>query len=386
MVDLGIGTLNYVEKIVVKNRVDCCGGRLKKFHVELLDADKTVVHAQYHDGTVGNGGVRTFSVDDGTVARFARIRHDDSIKDCLHIAELEVWGYPTVLPASQEPIIEMATGMVATASSSYNQNTPAFKSVDGNINSIHHSKCNEMPWWRVDLGVMSFVQDVKITNRVDCCGGRLKHATVELLDEDLNPVDSRYIEGSVGNGKVVQKVFNEETSEARYVQVSFNRNDCLHMAEVNVYGYHLMAKPTSSPTPVPMNLALGKPATQSSTYRDNPSDVASMAVDGNYNSFTHTECFKGYRQWWKVDLEDVFTISTIVVGNRLDCCGGRFHDATFYFYDEYDQELHVMQTSGGIGSKKTFSVDFVSARYIKVMLPDEDCLQIGEFEAWGWKE
>ena len=250
----------------------------------------------------------------------------------------------------------MATGMVATASSSYNQNTLAFKSVDGNINSIHHSKCNEMPWWRVDLGVMSFVQDVKITNRVDCCGGRLKHATVELLDEDLNPVDSRYIEGSVGNGKVVQKVFNEETSEARYVQVSFNRNDCLHMAEVNVYGYHLMAKPTSSPTPVPMNLALGKPATQSSTYNNKPSDFASMAVDGNYNSFTHTECNKGYRQWWRVDLEDVFTISSIVVGNRLDCCGGRFHDATFYFYDENDQEVHVMPTSGGIGSKKTFSV------------------------------
>ena len=51
MVDLGIDTLNYVEKIVVKNRANCCGGRLRKFHVELLDADKTVVHSQYHDGS-----------------------------------------------------------------------------------------------------------------------------------------------------------------------------------------------------------------------------------------------------------------------------------------------------------------------------------------------
>jgi hypothetical protein len=53
--------------------------------------------------------------------------------------------------------------------------------------------------------------------------------------------ESRYIEGSVGNGQVVQKVFNEETSLGRYVQVSFKRVDCLHMGEVKVYGYHLMA-------------------------------------------------------------------------------------------------------------------------------------------------
>ena len=105
MVDLGLDTINYIEKIVIKNRKDCCGGRLKRFHVDLLDADRNVVYTQYHYGTVGNGGVREFVVDDGTVARFARVRHDDSHKDCFHIAELEVWGYPTELPASPEPII-----------------------------------------------------------------------------------------------------------------------------------------------------------------------------------------------------------------------------------------------------------------------------------------
>jgi len=105
IVDLGLDTLNYIEKIVVKNRNDCCGFRLNRFHVELLDAEKNVVHTQYHEGGVVNGGVQEFFVDDGTVARFARVRHDDSYKNCLHIAEMEVWGYPTELPASPEPII-----------------------------------------------------------------------------------------------------------------------------------------------------------------------------------------------------------------------------------------------------------------------------------------
>ena len=53
-----------------------------------------------------------------------------------------------------------------------------------------------------DLGVESFVQDVWITNhRVNCCGGRLKDALVDLLDSDRNLVESRLIKGAVGNGK-----------------------------------------------------------------------------------------------------------------------------------------------------------------------------------------
>ena len=108
-------------------------------------------------------------------------------------------------------------------------------------------------------------------------------------------------------------------------------------------------------TPLP-NLALGKNATQSSTFGHENVDGASKAVDGTYGSFTHTECNKGFRQWWKVDLEAEYTIASITVGNRLDCCGGRFHDATFYFYNENDEEVYVKQTYGGIGDKKTFKV------------------------------
>ena len=251
----------------------------------------------------------------------------------------------------------MAQGMKAVASSSYNSNTIPSKALDGNDGSIYHSKCGEIPYWEVDLGVMSFVRDVVITNRKDCCGGRLKRATVELLDEGHNLVESRYIEGSVGNGKKVQKVFNEDDSLGRYVRVSLTGQDRLQLAEVEVFGNHLMEKPTSSPTPVPSNLSLNKPASQSSTYNIN-NDGPEKAVDGNYNSFTHTKCWQTGvdRQWWKVDLLDVYTISSLVVGNRLDCCGGRFHDATFYFYDGNEVEVAVMPTSGGIGSKKTFAV------------------------------
>ena len=71
------------------------------------------------------------------------------------------------------------------------------------------------------------------------------------------------------------------------------------------------------------NIALGKPATQSSTYNNIGSAPAHSAVDGSETSFTHTACWQGFAQWWEVDLEDDYTIASMNIVNRLDCCGGR---------------------------------------------------------------
>jgi len=235
-VDLGKDTLNYIDNIVIKNRKNCCGGRLRRFFVEVVDLNENVVFSQYHGGVVGNGGIRTFVVNDGSVGRYVRVRYEDSYKSCLHLGAIEVWGYPIELHTGPD-IVEMALNKPATASSSYNINTLPAKSNDGDVNTIHHSMCNEHPWWQVDLEVDSFVQDVTITNRVSCCGGRLSRAKVQILDSNENVVDERYIAGAVPDGGVVQKVFNQDISVGRYVKVSMDRNVCLHMAEVAVNGY-----------------------------------------------------------------------------------------------------------------------------------------------------
>ena len=72
------------------------------------------------------------------------------------------------------------------------------------------------------------------------------------------------------------------------------------------------------------NVALGKPAKQSSVYgRGN----ASRAVDGNENSswvgrsITHTG--KDKNAWWQVDLGKGYQIDKIVITNRKDCCSDR---------------------------------------------------------------
>jgi len=384
MVDLGKDTVNHIDKVVVRNRVDCCGGRLRKFHVEVLDADKNVEWTSYHDGWVGNGGVRTFQTG-GALGRYVKLRFDDTYKENLHIAELEAWGYPIIMPADPEPIVELAHNRPAEQSSTWNK-VPASRGVDGDFTNFFHTNCNAQPWWEVDLGVESFVQDVWIKNRPDCCGGRLRSALVELLDTDRAVVETRTIVGSVGNGKTLQKVFNEETSVGRYVRVSMARNDCLHFAEMEVFGYHTMGMPTSSPTPTLVNLSANKPTSALSTYNNNIGrDGPQLVVDGVDESFSHSKCWTGQNQWWEVDLGGMYTIASIEVVNRLNCCGGRLHDYTFSFKDEGMAEVATLLSPGSNGDLKTHALDdFVIARHVRITLGDKDCLQLGEVRVWGW--
>jgi len=384
MVDLGKDTMNYIDNIVIKNRVSA-GGRLKRFFVEVLDVEQNVVFSDYRANSVGNGVVLTFTVNDGTAGRYVRLRFEDSYKECLHVGEVEVWGYPIELPAGLPDIVEMAQGKPATASTVLGNN-PAWKSNDGNTGTFHHSACGDAggPWWMVDLAVESFVQDVIITNRVDCCGGRLKHATVEILDSDQNVVESRYIEGSVGNGKVVQKVFNENTSFGRFVKVSMRPGSCMHMAEVAVNGFHTMAPPTGSPTGTLSNVAVGKPTSHASTYQNNEVKFgAANAADGERLTYTHTKC--GNRDWWQIDLEQEYSIEKLVLGNRLNCCGGRLRQFYIYFYDSEEVEIEQdrIYYGGTVGAEGTFHVS-VAAQYVKIQLDRKDCLQLGEVEVWAY--
>lgn len=72
------------------------------------------------------------------------------------------------------------------------------------------------------------------------------------------------------------------------------------------------------------NVALRRPATQSSTTYSGP---ASLAVDGNsdgryfQHSCTHTASEAG--PWWRVDLQETQPVRAVKVYNRADCCGNR---------------------------------------------------------------
>jgi hypothetical protein len=73
------------------------------------------------------------------------------------------------------------------------------------------------------------------------------------------------------------------------------------------------------------NLALNRPAFQSSTKSVSYETAASAAVDGNRdshmkdgNSCTHTNY--DHKAWWAVDLGAYKSIGSVTITNRRDCC------------------------------------------------------------------
>ncbi|MES2643672.1 MAG: CotH kinase family protein [Myxococcota bacterium] len=72
----------------------------------------------------------------------------------------------------------------------------------------------------------------------------------------------------------------------------------------------------------PGNVALDKPATQSSEWGGYP---AGYAADGVPGTFTHTAT-GDFSPWWEVDLEADHVVSAVALSNRLDCCGERLYN------------------------------------------------------------
>ena len=74
------------------------------------------------------------------------------------------------------------------------------RAVDGNKNSqwggrsCTHTHSQPNAWWRVDLGADYRVGTVKLTNRGDCCGNRLRNFDIRVGNRDGNPkVNALYV-------------------------------------------------------------------------------------------------------------------------------------------------------------------------------------------------
>ncbi|MFV0458436.1 MAG: discoidin domain-containing protein [Actinomycetales bacterium] len=130
-------------------------------------------------------------------------------------------------------------------------------------------------------------------------------------------------------------------------------------------------------TPPDANVALRRPATQSSTY---PGGDASKAVDGSAEttwaagSVAHT--LSQDQPWWEVDLGTTRTINSIELLNRTDCCSDRLNDSVLLISDTpmtgrtltdllSDPSITAIDVPG-VGVSATFPADGATGRYVRV--------------------
>ena len=144
----------------------------------------------------------------------------------------------------------------------------------------------------------------------------------------------------------------------------------------------------------PLNLALGKPAVDSSAGNNDPGPGA--AVDGNTNcnryggslSSTATE----YQPWWRADLGASSAIGKVILYNRTDCCSsnlGNFYVMTSDspLSDDLTTNLNSpdvrwFHVSASVGSSATINFD-ETGRYLQVQLADTNRLYLAEVRAFA---
>lgn len=144
----------------------------------------------------------------------------------------------------------------------------------------------------------------------------------------------------------------------------------------------------------PVNVARGRPASQSSTWWDR---VASRAVDGDTNGDLDqgsvTETAYEPNAWWQVDLGSAVEIDEVVLWNRTDCCDDLLSDFWIFVspvpfaYDEPESSLAIAGVTslfhpGPVAVSERFGVDTVG-RYVRVQLTGQDALQLAEVQVFS---
>lgn len=150
-------------------------------------------------------------------------------------------GKNIIINADDNKIINLTTipGTNATQQTSYSNNRfPAKNAIDGNMNTFNSTSDVIGTWWQVEFPKNSFIKNIVIHNRKDCCWDRFTTVQLDIFDENMKPTYTTMIQRTVNN----QKVFNVDTIHkiGRYVRLTQKTEtpkNYLHMAEVQVWGY-----------------------------------------------------------------------------------------------------------------------------------------------------
>ncbi|XP_017559408.1 fucolectin-3-like [Pygocentrus nattereri] len=145
------------------------------------------------------------------------------------------------------------------------------------------------------------------------------------------------------------------------------------------------------------NLALYGKATQSVLVVNPYASFghAYNAIDGNADShYDHGSCTATELQknpWWRVDLLDEYTVTSVTITNRADCCPERINGAEIHIGNSLLDSGNSNPWAGVISSipaGKSITLNFekgISGRYVNVVIPgDNKVLTLCEVEVYGY--
>jgi hypothetical protein len=216
---------------------------------------------------------------------------------------------------------------------------------------------------------------------------------------------------SAGAGATSYDVYFGTTSSPQFVGNTTSTTYSVGpLNSVTTYYWQVISKNGSATGPSPVqfftttssngNLALGKTATESSTYSGyGVTAPASFAVDGNTDgNFYHLSLSvtnADSNAWWQVDLGGPATVNSIAVWNRTDCCASWLSDYWVFVSNtpfSAADTLATLQNRAGTWSSHqtsfpnpTISIPLsgVTGRYVRIQLSGTGYLALAEVQVFG---
>jgi FkbM family methyltransferase len=149
------------------------------------------------------------------------------------------------------------------------------------------------------------------------------------------------------------------------------------------------AREKSFRKPPGKNLALKKPAKQSSVSKWSKPNDASGGVNGIKNGSFGFHTDTEVNPWWQVDLLDVYKLTEIWIYNRVNSRPERSRTLRVLLsLDGRDWKLVYANNHnvilGGIYTEPLIvSLDSIAARYVRLQLAEENFLHLDEVEVYG---
>ncbi|XP_072007072.1 fucolectin-like isoform X2 [Engystomops pustulosus] len=146
------------------------------------------------------------------------------------------------------------------------------------------------------------------------------------------------------------------------------------------------------PVPGAINVARYGEASQDSDhyFPNNPKASARNAIDGvkyvNYDrgSCTHTTGLN--RPWWRLNLKNIYKISSVILLNRGDCCAARLLGAQIRIGNSpYNDNPVCGQVTNVQDLTLTFCCYGMEGQYVSVVIPGRnEKLTLCEVEVYGY--
>ncbi|HQT66031.1 MAG TPA: discoidin domain-containing protein, partial [Acetobacteraceae bacterium] len=357
----------------------------------------------YHSGQVDDVMRRLNQVDDFTLSDFwHRYLARASKTNIFSIPEGQLLSLKK--HATQSSISEHSRFQ--------NVEDDASGAVDGLIDGDYsfHTGTELNPWWMVDLGRACDISEIVIYNRVDHrnLAARCIQIKVEVRGivgdwvEIFRKDDDRIFGGADGDPLHIR--LNHGVT-GQWVKITLLSVGCLHFDQIQVFGSPKDNISTPQLTEEyarnenkkeRLNLALNRPATQSSTSpwsrSPTPEQDAAGAVDGHPVGMAKFHTNIEANPWWRVDLGGQFSITEVKIYNRLDQPSVAERASKISVEIGWDENNFVRvfqrmadEPFGGIDGNPLIIVlgRPITGRFVRVMLLSRNYLHLDQVEVYG---